>query len=529
MAGGTYDFIVLGGGHNGLASTIYLARAGFKVACLEANDEFGGGTRSGEVIPGYIADFGGMVHFNCAKSPIIRNDELDLFSKYGLEYSRMDSVFCSVFPDETHLSVKQNLDDFCNEIAKFSDHDAEQYHKFYNYISELSGAANAGSSGSCPPYGAMMNILSMSSAGREFLRVLNSSAQEIVEEWFESEQLRVTLTRWATEMMIDPRQVGTSTVLMLSSAIHSDAFPGALFPKGGSNEFVNALKRAAEAAGADLFSSQWVNEFIVEGNEVKGCRTKAGDEFRCKNAIVSTINVKNVFDILGDDAPYEDSHYVKLVRQSDFRALNQSFALDVIPEFKAGEEVKETFCIEFAPHEDDYLRHFSNFKFGDFKPEMPLITIPALADPTRCPEGHSVVNVYSYCPWNLHGDWRNWKDPQQDAEAKQMVWEFFKSRCTNVTDDNILGTWSKNPVEYEEWNPAFVQGDISLIGMQNSQMYDFRPIPGKGHDYHGDIENLYFVGACSHPGPSISFNARAGMVKVLEDYGVDIKDIVSKH
>ena len=38
----TYDFVVLGGGHNGLITTAYLAKAGFSVCCLEANDEFGG-------------------------------------------------------------------------------------------------------------------------------------------------------------------------------------------------------------------------------------------------------------------------------------------------------------------------------------------------------------------------------------------------------------------------------------------------------------------------------------------------------
>ena len=43
----TYDFVVLGGGHNGLITTAYLAKAGFSVCCLEANDEFGGSTRSG--------------------------------------------------------------------------------------------------------------------------------------------------------------------------------------------------------------------------------------------------------------------------------------------------------------------------------------------------------------------------------------------------------------------------------------------------------------------------------------------------
>lgn len=73
MSGGTYDFVVMGGGHNGLLGSIYLAKAGYKVCVLEALDEFGGGTRSGEIAPGYIADQGGhgaQSHFaytHCAR------------------------------------------------------------------------------------------------------------------------------------------------------------------------------------------------------------------------------------------------------------------------------------------------------------------------------------------------------------------------------------------------------------------------------------------------------------------------------
>ena len=69
MSGGTYDFVVMGGGHNGLLSSIYLAKAGYKVCVLEALDEFGGGTRSGEIAPGYIADQGGMVHNLISRTP----------------------------------------------------------------------------------------------------------------------------------------------------------------------------------------------------------------------------------------------------------------------------------------------------------------------------------------------------------------------------------------------------------------------------------------------------------------------------
>ena len=524
MAGGTYDFVVLGGGHNGLLTTAYLAKAGFKVCCLEANAEFGGGTRSEEIAPGYIADTGGMVHNMISKTPIVRGDELGLFSKYGLEYCYLDSLFCSIFPDDTNLIMTKDLDQSCQNIAKFSEKDAETYRKFSQYMGNMLAVAGVGSQAPPPKYGAMMNVMSMSPEGREFQRVLNSSAQQIVEEWFESEQARVTFTRWCTEMMIDPRAIGTATLLYFTSALHDPSNPGAPFPKGGCINFVNALKACCEDNGADLFENAWVDEIKVAGGEVKSVRTKNGDEYIAENAIVSTINIKSVFDMLGDDAPAEDAHYVKILKHNDFMALNQAFALSKVPEFKTGPEVYGTFCIEASPWEAEYLETFSKYTLGCFSPRLPLITIPSLTDPTRCPEGHSVVNVYSYAPWNLDGDWRNWET--KGDELKKQVWDFFKSMTTNITDDDIIAKWGKTPLEYTEWNPAFLHGDIGQIGMQPSQMYDMRPIVGKGHQYHGDIENLYFLGSSSHPGGGIAAGARAGVQKVLEDYGIDFRDIV---
>ncbi|MEG2517905.1 MAG: NAD(P)/FAD-dependent oxidoreductase [Raoultibacter sp.] len=527
MAGKNYDFVVLGGGHNGLIATAYLAKAGFSVCCLEANDEFGGGTRSGEVTaPGYISETGGMIHNLISKTPIVREDELGLFSKYGLEYVHTKSLFCSIFPDQTSLVMDPDIDKACENIAKFSEKDAVTYRKFHDYMVKMLAVAGVGSQSPPPPYGAMQNVMYMSPEGREFQRVLNSSAQQIVEEWFESEEVRVTFTRWCTEMMIDPRAIGTATLLYFTGSVHDPKNPGSPFPKGGSQKFVEALMACCEDAGADLYASARVSDFTLENGEMKTVRTQNGEEYTADKAVVSTINIKDVYNMLGEEAPAEEAEQVRKLKYADFSALNQSFALSKIPEFKAGPEVLKSYCIEFAPREEEYLETFSSYTLGKFNPRLPLITIPSLLDDTRCPEGHSVVNIYCYAPYKLWGDAKNWET--HGDELKKEVWEFFKEQTTNITDDDIVGHWGLTPLEYEQWDPAFRHGDIGHIGLQPSQMYDMRPFPGKGHLYHGDIENLYFLGSGAHPGAGIAAGARAGVQKVLEDYGVDFRDVVKK-
>ncbi|MEG2624274.1 MAG: NAD(P)/FAD-dependent oxidoreductase, partial [Clostridia bacterium] len=417
-----YDFVVLGGGHNGLIATAYLAKAGFSVCCLEANEEFGGGTRSSEVCaPGYISETGGMIHNLISKTPLVRNDELDLFSKYGLEYVHTEALFASVFPDQRYLVMDPDIDQACQNIAQFSEKDADTYRKFHDYMVNMMAVAGVGSQSPPPPYGAMQNVMYMSPEGREFQRVLNSSAQQIVEEWFECPEVRVTFSRWCTEMMIDPRAIGTATLLYFTGGVHDPNNPGSPFVKGGSQKFVDSLMDCCKDMGADLFNNAIANEITMAGGEVKSVRTTNGDEFIADNAIISTINIKYIYKTcLGENAPAEEATRVERLKYADFSALNQSFALKKVPEFKAGPGLLKAYSIEAEVSEKEYLQTFSDYRLGGFSPKMPLITMPCLLDDTRCPEGHSVVNVYQYAPYNLYGDPKNWE--KYGDELQKEVW-----------------------------------------------------------------------------------------------------------
>ena len=55
--------VVVGSGPNGLAAALHLARSGVDVQVLEAADEIGGGTRSGELtVPGLVHDHCSAFH-----------------------------------------------------------------------------------------------------------------------------------------------------------------------------------------------------------------------------------------------------------------------------------------------------------------------------------------------------------------------------------------------------------------------------------------------------------------------------------
>ncbi|MBF6077580.1 NAD(P)/FAD-dependent oxidoreductase [Nocardia beijingensis] len=77
--------VVVGGGPNGLAAAIVLARAGVDVTVLEGADEIGGGTRTGEaIVPGLLHDHCSAIHPMAVGSPFLRGLDLE---RYGLSWA----------------------------------------------------------------------------------------------------------------------------------------------------------------------------------------------------------------------------------------------------------------------------------------------------------------------------------------------------------------------------------------------------------------------------------------------------------
>ena len=70
--------VVVGGGPNGLAAAIELARAGLSVTVLEAASTVGGGSRSAELtLPGFVHDVCSSIHTFGRSSPFMAGAGLE--------------------------------------------------------------------------------------------------------------------------------------------------------------------------------------------------------------------------------------------------------------------------------------------------------------------------------------------------------------------------------------------------------------------------------------------------------------------
>ena len=198
----SFDVIIVGAGHNGLVTAAYLARAGRRVLVLESRELVGGCAVTEEIWPGYRVSTASYLS-SLMQEKIVRELELE---KFGYRVDAKDPAFFSPFPDGRHLFMWQDRAKTLAEIAKFSRHDAEAYPKYEDHLERLAMVAESLLLTTPPDFpprcvGGFLEYLKL--AGRlrglsrqeivGLVKIFTQSAADFLDQWFESEELKVTL------------------------------------------------------------------------------------------------------------------------------------------------------------------------------------------------------------------------------------------------------------------------------------------------------------------------------------------------
>lgn len=518
--------VIIGGGHNGLIVAAYLAKAGLGVCVVEMQDMVGGCVITREVtLPGFKHDIAGAIHMMIQANPLIHKDELGLKSKYGLRYVFPDPPCAIVFSDDAPLVIYRDIGQTYDSIRQFSVKDADAYLKFCEYSKQTLAPVGIGMFSTPPGFGAMMSFLDASEGGRQYMKVLLSSVQDIAEEWFESKQMRAAFGRWASEEMIGPREKGTGLYVGSWPLFHTWGFG---LPIGGSGALSEALAVCIRDNGGTIKLSSTVKRVKVEAGAATGVILDSGEEIKAKKAVVSNVNVKQLFLTMveADELPPGFQSEVGQLKHSTFAPLVQAIALNEAPKFKAGGDVNKAGFVEISPYCPELLRIYDDYAYGVPNAGMPIMGMSTLYDPSRAPEGKHTLYLYHYEPYSLReGGAEAWDKMKQ--EIADEVLETARKHTTNLGESNILGRWIASPLDYERMNPALISGDIGHIGSFLTQSFGNRPLPGWGQ-YKTPVEHLYMSGVSTHPGVGINGGGRATARQIMEDLGIDFKKVMAK-
>ncbi len=538
----TWDAIIVGGGHNGLVTAAYLARAGRRVLVLERREVLGGASVTEEVFPGYKISTAAYL-CSLLQERIIR--ELDL-ARHGYKVFPKDPAFFTPFPVGRHFTMWQDQRRTCEEIAKFSKKDAETYPVYEAYIERLAQFAERMLLETPPNLArvGMRDLAGLARLGWQALRmdaeerlghikIFTQSVADFLDPWFESDELKVTL---ATDGVIGtnggPRTPGTAYVLLHHVMGKVEGHRGLWgFVRGGMGTVSESIAAAARIAGATIRTQAEVDRIVTRDGRAEGVVLRNGEEIRAR-AVISNADPKRTFlGLVGEAAlPPDFARQVKAIRMEGC-SMKINLALDGLPSFTAlpGSALMphHKATMHICPDIDYVERAWDDAKYGraSARPLLEL-TIPTTYDDSLAPPGKHIMGIFlQYTPYRLRepslgGDSPRTlasqgtadREPGSGRDAQVRGWhdvkEAYADRVMDLIEEYapgfkrlVLHRQVLSPLDLEE-TFGLTGGNIFHGEMSVDQLFFLRPVPGWAR-YRTPIDGLYLCGAGTHPGGGV--------------------------
>ena len=516
-----YDVLVMGGGHNGLTAAAYMAKAGKKVCVLEAKDHYGGGVSTRELIrPGFWHDEHSNVHIMIQGNPMLREDELGLLGRFGLEYIYPDLVHVSIWEDGTVIRSYKDLDQTCEELARTtSAKDAEAYRKFVKMSMEALPMLTAGLYSPPFPLGAFVAMMDQSDEGRFLLDLMQRTALDIVDAYFDSDLLKLHIVRMVTENLQMPDELGTGMgAFVMPGIIHTY---GCSMPKGGSGQLSHALVRAIEHFGGEVRTGAPVARVLVSGGKAVGLELESGETLTARDGVVGQIHPHKLRQFVGE-TPEPVLARAERVTQSTFSINLTHMALKERLQLRVGNDCNAmmTELMDFYTVREMCLE-YDKLRRGEVSPRLIAGGDNTIFDPSRAPEGQGVFYGVNFAPYHLYPDGPQSWDAAKEEHADRAL-EQYRKFYKNLGDDNILGRKVCSPLDHERGSPnSMVEGDAHGCAPFFYQSMGHRPTPDLGSFRVPGIEGLYLAGPFMHPGGGVFGAGRATAIQFMDDIGID--------
>ncbi|MBI4512712.1 MAG: NAD(P)/FAD-dependent oxidoreductase [Gemmatimonadetes bacterium] len=507
-----YDAIVIGGGHNGLVNAAYLARAGRRVLVLERRHIVGGATVTEEVYPGFKYSVASYV-VSLLRPEIIR--DLDL-PAHGLEILPLQSTFTPLANGD-HLIRWADPDATRRELCRHSPRDAEAYEEFGRLMAQIAFAVKP-LLGMVPPDPTSLDpreLRGVLRLGRYFqrlgdekffalLKLMTMSSADFLDEWFESEPLKATLSASGTiGTFLGPRSPGTAYVLLHHYMGEIDGvFRAWGFPRGGTGALSAAIAAAAQRFSAEIRTNAPVAQVIVKDSRAAGVVLEDGEEIEGR-VVVSALDPKRTFLKLIEPR-HLPPDFADAIRRYKTRGSSGkvNLALDELPSFTClpGPGPHLSGSISISPSLEYLERAYDDAKYGRWSRRPYLdILIPSLLDPTMAPPGKHVMSIFvQYVPYDLEGGWTD----ERREEFGDTVVETLAEYAPNILKGAILHRQVLTPWDLEE-TMGLTEGNIFHGELAPYQLFCLRPVPAWAK-YRTPIRNLYLCGSGTHPGGGIS-------------------------
>ncbi|MEO0575102.1 MAG: phytoene desaturase [Pseudomonadota bacterium] len=468
--------IVIGTGFGGLAAAIRLGARGYDVQVVEKLDAPGGRAYVYKQ-DGFIFDGGPTI----ITAPFLFEELWTLCGKRmedSIDLREITPYYRIRFDDGEHFDYSGDHAAMREQVAKFSVDDIAGYEKF------LVASERVYSVGFEDLLHVPFNTLwSMVRVLPDLFRVqFYRSVFGLVARYIKHPKLRMVFS--FHPLLVGGNPFTTTAVYALIA--HLERSHGVHFAMGGTGSLVNGMIDLIEGQGGNIRYNAAVAQITVENGAATGVELANGERLSA-DVVVSNADSAATYRDLLSRTPRKRWHDRKLKRVK----YSMSLFVWYFGTDRQYDDV-EHHMILLGPRYQELLKEIFNHKTlaDDFSLYLHR---PTATDPSLAPDGCDAFYVLSPVP-NLGGnvDWTVMAERYRAAIAKSLSETVLPDLESHVISSHMLTP--------DDFGDRLSSVDGAAFGMQPilTQTAWFRP-----HNKSEEVDNLYLVGAGTHPGAGL--------------------------
>ena len=503
-----FDAIVIGAGHNGLATATVLARNNQRVLVLEKNGYVGGMGGTREILKGCQNEVGASCMFPLSQEV---QDYFE-FEKNGVELIPLPVMAVNLTGKDGRplIFYKNSLKLALGLLKNYGPSAMIGFGRFIKFCDYPAKMLDRYTARKTPQNLADMISQAPTQVQREQLELaFNGSAMDIIDKFFpdpiKHKELRANMAFAAVQATFKgPYSKGSAMCLIYTMAQEGSA--GMMQRvKGGMGKLSESLVSQIESLGSEVRIKQPVKKIIIENDAAVGVELKNGEQLFAKT-IISNLDKPATFNRLAEDYPLPTATQQQIDNFEHRGAyVHMLFKLSGLPRY--GAHVDKLNRIPFAQfggamvaEPEELQRCYEQCQKGELPPTVPLaFQFPSLLDDTLAPEGFHIASAYGfYFPCDAEKSKRG----KLRDQFGEMIIDHIDMHMPGFRD-LIVDTAIFSSDHFATMEGAS-NGDWTHGLLHPDQMVGDRClIEGTGHTT--PISNLFLCGSSCHPGPGVTF------------------------
>ncbi len=470
--------IVIGSGFGGLGAAIRLAAKGHDVEIFEKRDKPGGRAYVYE-INGFKFDGGPTV----ITAPFLFNELFELAGKKPEDYFTLKPLdpFYRIFNHKGEsFDYSADTDFTLSQIDKFNPEDKQGYLDFIKTTKAIfqKGFVELADK----PFNKFSDMLKIAP---DLIKLKShKTVYQYTASFIKNDFLRQCFS--FHPLLVGGNPFDTTSIYALIHYLEREW--GIHYAMGGTGSIVNALVKLFGELGGKIHYSAGIKEINIKDKKVNGV-TLDDDTIYPADIVVSNADVAFTYRSMIKE------RYRKKYTNKKIEGMRYSMSLFVIyfgTKKRYNTSGLAHHNIILGPRYKGLLTDI--FKNKSLAEDFSLyLHMPSITDPSLAPEGHEAFYVLSPVPHLASGtDWASEAKPYRDK-----IMNFLEENYLPGLQENIVAEYYIDPLHFQNTLSSYLGSAFSVEPIFTQSAW-FRP-----HNRSEDFENLYFVGAGTHPGAGL--------------------------